>query len=95
MEQKSDEKDMTCGVYKQDKTMCGLPAVDAFSVADPKDKTHTRVVSIILLCEKHSKGLDDGKVYLVQGSDGKIFMVDYQIAETSHRQSPRQQKTGE
>ena len=76
----------TCGVIKADKSTCGEPAVDYFSISDPTDETYTRIVSIILLCEKHSKGQDDGKVYYGRGDDGKIYMFESPANEPKQSQ---------
>ena len=72
--EKSDQSKPTCGViikrgFKDD--VCTVPAVDLVTLVDPEDRT--TIKATLLVCEKHSKDLDNGKklIFIAEGKDGK------------------------
>lgn len=67
----------TCGVFirkekDQPAIACPNPAAYVIQLADPDDPTHTRITSILLLCEEHSRRFDAGHSLILTNSDGEI-----------------------
>ena len=79
----------TCGVVIEkngdNEKKCPNVAADQVTIVDPE--TRSRVSAILLVCEKHSKDLDDGKMLIFMAEDqngqptGERISVQYSKEE--------------
>lgn len=55
--------------------VCGQVATQLVSLSDPDDLT--RILAVVLLCDKHDKDFDEGKSLIAAGENGERIAIGY------------------